>query len=148
MHSHICFCFNHVQLCKQPDGNWQLPGGFQASGSKIDTTLRDTLGLNFANEDEHLHLLLTTLESSPTEVIPTVQISHDQRNTDNAWVETKFYAVDWTATNGGANAELEIVDNPASDRQFAWAVAHRSLRCWPTHHAAIYELVLQHGAFW
>ena len=137
-----------VLVCKQPDGIWQLPGGFQADSTKLDPTLVDALGLSFAERDEHLHALKTALLDTKQEALPTVRIRHDQRNTDNAWVEAKFLTVDWTAVNGNVNANLEIVENPASDRMFAWAVAHRSLRCWPTHHAAIYEVVLQKGAFW
>ena len=137
-----------VLVCKQPDGLWQLPGGFQSDGAGLDPTMVDSLGLNFDEKNEHLHALKAALVNTKEIVHPTVHIRHDSRNTDEAWIENEFLAVDYTAVSGNVNSKMEIIDNPASDRVFAWAVAHRSLRCWPTHHAAIYEVVLQKGAFW
>ena len=71
--------------------------------------------------------------------LPVDQAGHKMVRTPGSNIE--FLAVDWTAVSG-VNSNCEIIDNPASNRVFAWAAGRAPqpavLAHSPADHAAIY----------
>ena len=144
-----------ILMCKRGDGRWLLPGTFQDAASVIDPVLRKSFGLdsNSMNDTEELQETALILLDAPECEVSYDVAGHDDRDTDNAWVENRFKVVELPSARNpekdGSLNRFEIADDPGAESRMEWVTIHKDIRvAYSCHYRVIEGLAKRKKAFW
>lgn len=72
-------------------------------------------------------------------------ITEDDRNTDNAWVESTAYSIHDDTGTGVGKFTLEGGDDAVDAR---WTTVHQNIRLFVNHRHMVETVVAKVGAYW
>eukprot|EP00050_Salpingoeca_kvevrii_P002038 m.185860 g.185860 ORF g.185860 m.185860 type:complete len:1506 (-) comp10522_c1_seq1:295-4812(-) len=147
-----------VCVQRRDDGSWALPGGFVDAGQSVSEALRSEF------KEEALSILETNSEHGykPTPedkqkaeeviddlfsngVLITQTYSNDNRNTDNAWIETTAMNFHDETGLGVGKLRLHGGDDAVKAR---WMMVHKDLKLFASHRDFMRAVAARHNAYW
>ena len=149
---------DEVLLCQCRDGSWKLPGGFvdeqrTLSEDGIPTTLeyklvRRMFGLGSETTPKTAHMEVERVlhDTHNCEQWRLQCPSTDERDTDNAWVDNRFYEIDLSELD---RDYITSVDHPAMGWRFDWVTLHSEMvMANPSHRDALAMLATKKKSHW
>ncbi|EGD82042.1 ADP-ribose pyrophosphatase [Salpingoeca rosetta] len=134
---------------RRPDnGMWAIPGGFVDNGEEVI----ETLGRKFLEEtmdkatteltDDERHAVQQLLSGG----VPVARIySEDERNTDNAWVETT--CINFHDATGHLSSKLEFKRSDENLLNVAWLPVLEQLGLFASHSELLRRVARHHDAY-
>ncbi|EDQ85552.1 uncharacterized protein MONBRDRAFT_29245 [Monosiga brevicollis MX1] len=135
-----------IAIERSDNGGWAIPGGFRDRGEKMDTAVaRELIEETMDGFDEMSPQDQQPIKELLTQgqMVATIY-SHDNRNTDNAWIET--VCVNFHDDENRYTSKIQL--RAGSDaRNCQWMMVHSGIKVFASHHRLLKLVAQKHNAY-